>query len=310
MMKNPGWIDLQINGCLGIDYSQPDLTEEQFLKTAEWLFEQGTEVYLPTMVTCPMEIYHRNGEIIRKAVESHGLQKHVPGLHLEGPFLIPSPGAIGSHRPDWTQQPSAEAVRELFDAVGGFVCMLTLAAEAPGAVAAIQETRRLKVIPSVGHHLALSDSIERAAQQGALTLTHLGNGCPNFINRHFNPIWSGLAEDRLTAMIITDGNHLPPELIKVMLRAKGPSKVIVTSDGSCASGLKPGHYHLMNNDAVLEPDGKFWNPEKGCLVASSATIAKCMTYLESLDYLTDAELLQVGRTNALNLLQEVCGYQP
>ena len=34
-MRNPGWIDLQVNGCSGIDFSSPELTGDDFLRAAE-----------------------------------------------------------------------------------------------------------------------------------------------------------------------------------------------------------------------------------------------------------------------------------
>ncbi|MBO4618526.1 MAG: hypothetical protein J5654_00295 [Victivallales bacterium] len=307
-MKNPGWIDLQVNGCLGVDFSDATLTEEQFLRCAEWMLGQGTEVFLPTIITSTWEIYRRNGELIRRAVEGHGLKKHIPGLHLEGPFLNPAPGAIGAHNPAWTQPASAEAVRKLHDYCGGFLCLMTLGAEVPGADEAIAEARRLKIIPSVGHHLATSEDVRKAADAGALNLTHLGNGCPGMLDRHHNPIWSGLGEDRLTAMIITDGQHIPPELIKTFIRTKGVEHIIVTSDAASVAGLPPGKYRLAGNDGVLEPSGKFWNPSKNCLIGASAPIAQCMEYLDSLQLVDNEQLVKLGRANALSQLRTICGY--
>ncbi len=308
-MRNPGWIELQTNGALGIDFSDPELTEEQFLKVADWLLEMGSTVFLPTLITHPLADYRRNASVIRKAVQKRGLEKQIPGLHLEGPMLCPQEGAIGAHQSKWVQPPSAKLVRELQEMTDGFIRMLTVAANEPGAPEAIAEARKLRIIPSVGHHLATNEDLARAVEAGALTLTHLGNGCPNLIHRHHNTVLSGLAEDRLSAMIITDGSHLPPELIKVMVRTKGVDRIIVTSDGCMASGLKPGTYNLMGHDgAVIEPSGKFWYPPKGFLIGSTLTIAQCMDYLESLHLLTEEQLVQVGRDNPLRLLQEICGY--
>ena len=43
-------------------------------------------------------------------------------------------------------------------------------------------------------------------------------------------------------MFITDGYHLPPEFIKVALRAKTPERFIVVSDLSPVAGIEPGIY--------------------------------------------------------------------
>ena len=37
-MFNPGWVDLQVNGHIGVDYSDPDLTADDFMRSAEALF--------------------------------------------------------------------------------------------------------------------------------------------------------------------------------------------------------------------------------------------------------------------------------
>ena len=166
----------------------------------------------------------------------------------------------------------------------------------------IRHAVSLGITVGCGHQLANYEQLQKAEKAGARTLTHLGNGIPNMINRHKNPVWSGLACDDLIATIITDGHHLPPELIKCVIRMKGPDKVIVISDASPVAGLPPGRYHMLGNDAILEENGLFHNPEKGCLVGSSASMSDCMKYLESLDLLSKEDLEKVGYCNAMKLL--------
>ena len=99
-MEKISYADLQINGFMGVDFSAPDLTGDQFLKTAEHIFASGTALFLPTIVTSSKEVYLRNLGIMRQAAESHGLLKQIPGAHLEGPFISPKPGAVGAHIPE------------------------------------------------------------------------------------------------------------------------------------------------------------------------------------------------------------------
>ena len=299
-MKNPGWIDLQVNGHNGVDFSNPELTEDMVIKAAEELFAAGTEIFLPTIITGPMELYRRNIPIIKKAVESHGYADKVPGVHLEGPFISNTPGAVGAHNPAWVQIPSHEAVDQLN--ADGFIKIITIGADAQNAPEAISRARELGIHVSVGHHMADYAQVKAAADAGAELLTHLGNGCPNLIDRHNNPVWAGLAEERLTAMCISDGHHLPGELLKVFIRTKGVDKMIITSDQAEAAGFKPGRYFVLGNDAVLEPNGKLHNPVKKCLVGSASTMSMCMAFLESLNVWSEDELTRMGRTNALNLL--------
>lgn len=306
-MRNPGWVDLQVNGHLGVDFSDPELTADAFLRAAESLLESGTEVFLPTLCTAPLSLFRRNSDLIRRAVESHGLTRWIPGLHFEGPFISGSPGAVGAHQPQWTLRPDPETVAALCDAGGGFLRILTMAAELPGAVEGIAAARSRGVVVSLGHQLAGFPEVAAGAAAGAALLTHLGNGVPNQIDRHFNPIWAGLAEPRLKAMIITDGHHLPGELVRVIIRCKGVENVIITSDASRITGLPPGAYSVMGNASVLDPDGRLYCPERRCLVGSASTLSRCMAFLAGLGILDEDGLRRVGRDNPLAVLAAAQG---
>ena len=292
------WVDLQVNGHNGVDYSSPALTMEDVARSAEELCNAGTEVFLPTVITSSEELYRRNLPLIRHAVEKYHLEKHIPGIHLEGPMIT----SKGSHDPSLIRPASAENVRHFHEISEGFIRIMTVSADSPEAEETIREAKKLGIIPSVGHHMAGYEDMRRAADAGCSLLTHLGNACPNLMDRHENPLLAGLAEDRMTAMIITDGHHLPAGLIRIILKIKGPDKVIVTSDACSLCGCPPGEYSLWGNHSVLTADGKLHNPEKKCLVAAASTMEMCMNYLKALNILTEEECLKVGRDNALALL--------
>ena len=301
-MDKNSYADLQINGFMGVDFSAPDLTEDQFLKTAEHIFNSGTSLFLPTIVTSSKAVYLHNLGIMHHAVETHGLLELIPGAHLEGPFISSKPGAVGAHIPEYVIPPDAAFFDEIMDRSGGYVKLLTVAAEIPGMEAFIAHAVSRGVVVSCGHQLAEADDLQRAAKAGAKLLTHLGNGCPNLIDRHHNMIWAGMACDEMKAMIIADGHHLPPELIKCIFRVKGPDRIIVTSDAAPIAGFPPGRYSCWNNDAILEPDGLFHNPEKGCLVGSSASLKDCADFLRALDFLTENEIVKMTCTNPRKMI--------
>ncbi len=58
----------------------------------------------------------------------------------------------------------------------------------------------------------------------------------------------------------------------------------------------------MGNKVVLEESGRIYNPDKKCLVGSSATMLECMSYLASLKIFTLPQLLKVGYHNPLKLI--------
>lgn len=295
------YVDLQINGYMGVDFADPALTADQFLATADHIFKSGTGLFLPTIVTSSTEVYLRNLGIMYKAAESHGLLKNIPGAHLEGPFISDKPGAVGAHIPAFVRKPDSRFFDEFMERCCNYVTVLTVAAEVPGMDEFISHVVSKGVVVSCGHQLAQSADLSRAAKAGAKLLTHLGNGCPNLIDRHNNMIWAGMANDDLTAMIISDGHHLPADLVKCIIRCKGVDKVIITSDAAPIAGFPPGRYNCWNNDAVLEPNGRFHNPEKGCLVGSSVCVRQCAEFLASIGY-SEEEIDKMTITNPLKMI--------
>ncbi|MBN1125964.1 MAG: amidohydrolase family protein [Sedimentisphaerales bacterium] len=301
-MKISGWIDLQVNGYRGIDFSSSELTVESLGRACEELLQAGTTAFLATVITSPQERYQRNLAILAEVIESGNYAGQLLGIHLEGPFLSPADGARGAHDRQWITPPDTDYLEQLLDWARDDVRMITIAADQPGAEELATFANQKGITVSLGHHLAGSEDLRRLYKAGARALTHLGNGVPAMLHRHDNPILTGLAEEGLWAMLITDGHHLPPSLIKTILRTKGVDRCIVTSDASPLAGLAPGQYQTLGNEAVLEESGKLYNPNTGYLVGSSATMLDCMNYLTSLGLLTLDELIQVGFFNPLRLI--------
>jgi N-acetylglucosamine-6-phosphate deacetylase len=302
MFNIPGFVDVQVNGFLAVDFSQDDLTESEFIRVSRELLNRGTAAFLPTVITNSEENYKRNLPIIAKAMKYPEFKGRILGIHAEGPFLSNKPGAVGAHNPDWVKAPSIDFFKKMQEWADGQIKILTIAAENEGAEKLTKYAVEQGVTVSLGHQMAEYDDLKRCAEAGATLLTHLGNGIPNMIPRHHNPIWSAMACDGLTAMIITDGHHLPPTVIKSIIRAKGVENTIITSDASPIAGMPPGKYRTLGNYAVLEEDGLLHNPEKQCLVGSSATVLECANYLASLDFLTPEEIIKVAITNPLKAI--------
>lgn len=301
-MKANGFIDLQVNGFKGIDFSSPDLTLDKVVHVTHELVRQGTAGYLPTVVTSPMHIYEHNLPLLAQAMELDATKDRILGLHLEGPFISREAGIRGAHNPSWIIPPDISRFNRYMELAKGRIRMLTIAADVPGAEDLCRHATKMGVAVSLGHHNATSGDLERMVEAGAKSLTHLGNGIPEQIPRHENPVFAGLANDDLSAMIITDGHHLPLSLIKTIIRAKGISGIVIVSDSSPIAGLPPGEYEALSNRVRLEPDGKLFNPETGYLVGSSATMKQCIEFLERCDFLTEEDLVTVGFRNPLELI--------
>jgi N-acetylglucosamine-6-phosphate deacetylase len=150
--------------------------------------------------------------------------------------------------------------------------------------------------------MAKEEDLSKLVQAGAVSLTHLGNGVPRLLDRHENPVWAGLANDDLTAIIITDGHHLPASLLKTIIRTKGSERCVIVSDATFPAGLEPGRYHVLGHDVVLDETGLLYDPQTGYLAGSSAMMLDCMNHLSSLDLVSMNELLAMGFYNPLKLI--------
>ena len=299
----PGFFDVQVNGFVGVDFSSEELTEESFRHASHALLERGTVAFLPTIITSTESLTHRNLALMNSVLNQDAmLARHIPGFHLEGPFISKQPGAVGAHNPAAVRDPDCALFDRLYQWSAKRLRLLTLAAECPGADVLAQHAVSRGVTVSCGHQLATPEDLARLVTSGAKALTHLGNGLPNLVHRHHNPLLAGLAEERLNILFIPDGHHLPQPVLKIFARAAGADRLIATSDASPAAGLLPGTYDVLGNRAILEPDGRLHNPEKQCLVGSSATLIDCMNVLHRLGLFSLEELLRMGFYNPLGLL--------
>lgn len=298
----PGLVDLQVNGYKGVDFSGSDLTAADFARACRQLLAGGTTAFLPTLITSPADIYERNLPLIAETIDKDEFRGRVLGIHLEGPFISRQDGARGAHTAEWVRNPDAGYLDELIHLANGKVRLLTIAADQEGAVELSRHATSRGIVVSLGHHMATDQDLDRLVQAGAKALTHLGNAVPAMLERHRNPIWAGLANDGLWATLITDGHHLPPALIKTILRAKGPQRCIVVSDASPLAGMPPGRYKSMGANVVLEGNGRLYNPATGYLAGSSATIPQCVDCLRNLGLLDPDDLVRVCFSNPLALI--------
>ena len=268
-----GFIDIQNNGWMETDFSQPGLTLERVKEITRELVSKGTIAYCPTIITGNHETYKKNMAIIAKAMKDKEVGYHILGIHLEGPFISPEFGAVGAHPREYVIDPDPTIFDKFQEWAEGNIKILTVAPERPGCEKLIRHVTKQGVIVSIGHHMAKDSDLEMAVNAGAKLCTHVGNGIPNQIHRHDNPLWWQLSEDRVTCMFITDGHHLPADFIKVALRAKTPDRFIVTSDASPLAGMPPGKYLIFGSlPVVISENGLIYSEKSQSLAGSHATI--------------------------------------
>jgi len=273
----PPLLDIQVNGANGIDLQDPALEADRLLGITHFLASRGVGRWVPTLVTMDPEGMEHACRVIAKARAQHReLVLAIPGIHLEGPFISPVDGPRGAHPLAHVMPPDWRWFSRWLKAAAGKVLYTTLAPELPGAIPFIKRCVAAGVRVSLGHHHATAAQIRAAVDTGATLCTHLGNGVMTTLPRHENPLWPQLDENRLSASFIADLHHLPPEVLRVMVRAKMPQRSILVSDCTALAGAKPGRYASFGQEVELGKDGAIRIPGTAMLAGSANTLEECV----------------------------------
>lgn len=253
----PGLVDLQVNGCGGLDFNTLPLEPETVLRITGILLSAGVTAYCPTLITNSDEALAAAAAAIAEAARRYpAVRRGLAGIHLEGPFISPEDGPRGAHPRQHVCPPDWERFCRWQEAAEGRIRVVTLSPEWPGACSFISRCAESGVLVSIGHTAATPEQIRDAVAAGARMSTHLGNGAHLTLPRHPNYIWEQLAQEELYACMIADGFHLPPSVLKVILKVKGKQTILV-SDAVSLSGMPPGYYELhIGGRVVLTPEGR------------------------------------------------------
>ncbi|MGN8648181.1 N-acetylglucosamine-6-phosphate deacetylase [Gracilibacillus sp. HCP3S3_G5_1] len=267
----PGLVDLQVNGFMGIDFNKNPLTFSEWNKVTELLAGVGITTFFPTVITNSYEhLAHLFTETVKNLCILPVHSNIVGGFHLEGPYISPEDGPRGAHQQDFVRAPNWEEFCHLQEKAQGMIQIITLSPEWPEVTHFIQKAVESGVKVAIGHTAATSSQIKEAVQAGAILSTHLGNGAHPTLPRHPNYIWDQLAEDMLWASVISDGHHLPDNVLKVIHQLKKEHMILV-SDSVALAGMEPGQYNMpVGGEVTLSKNGRLHMRANKDLLAGSA----------------------------------------
>ncbi len=251
----PAFVDIQVNGFAGFDLNVATVTAADVCAMVRALWRVGTGFLYPTVVTASFENISNFLSAIIEVCEKNSLVAHsILGIHLEGPYISTEDGPRGAHPLEHVRDPDWDEFQRWQDIAGGMIRIVTLAPEKEGAIPFIEKLVADGVVVAIGHTDASVEEIRDAVSAGAKLSTHLGNGAHALIRRHPNYIWEQLAADELHASLIVDGHHLPPAVVKSMMRAKTLDRCILISDATALAGMPHGTYQFAGQPVELTPD--------------------------------------------------------
>lgn len=292
-----GLVDAQVNGFRGFDVNGADTTADTISQITVELASVGVTTWVPTIVTASEESITDALRSVEQARRRDSrVANAVPSVHIEGPFISDRDGARGVHDAEQIRPIDAAEV-ERWQAAGARVGVVTVSPHQADATAQISAIRALGVTVAIGHSHAAPQQITAAVDAGASLSTHLGNGIESLVKRHPNPIWTQLADDRLSCGLIADGHHLPSDTLEVMLRAKGPNRAFLVSDATALAGNPPGRYRTAVGGVVdLSVDGRLSYVGTEFLAGAAASLADGLRHV--------LRVTSVGLSQALRLVTE------
>jgi len=269
---SPGFIDMHVHGGGGRDTTEGEADAIVHMARAHARF--GTTGIAPACSAAPMDDLLRSVDAIKAA------QKKYPtilGVHLEGPFF--SVEQKGAQNEAYIKNPADVDYGPLLDRWDK-ILMMSAAPELPGGMELGRALRGRGILASVGHSDADYDTMAIALENGYSHVTHLYSGCS--IVRRINAfrvagvVESAFLLDGYSVEMIADGKHLPPPLLRLIYKIKGPERISLITDGVrySASDIEEGAVFSESGMDVIYEDGVMKLLSREAFAGSAATTDK------------------------------------
>jgi N-acetylglucosamine-6-phosphate deacetylase len=260
----PGFIDIQINGAYGFDFTEDP---SSIWDVGKRLPEQGVTSFCPTIITsAPDRVPAAQAAATIRPAGYIGAEPI--GLHVEGPYL--SREKRGTHPIEFLH----ESMPDNFDTSG--VAIMTVAPELPGAVEFIQRLVESGVVVSLGHSAATAAQTTAAIDAGASMGTHLFNAMPPMTAREPGLAGVLLTNPSVWPGVIVDGVHVADEMLRVAWSLASDRLILIT-DSISATGMPEGSYAVAGIPVQVH-DGAVRNDE-GALAGSVLTMDRAVAIL-------------------------------
>jgi len=262
----PGFIDLQLNGCGGVNFNDA-LNMETLEAMHQANLRSGTTGFLPTLITSPDEAIYQAIEVMRQYRQRY--PERIGGLHLEGPFL--NEVKKGIHEAGQIRAPDTELIDTLCEHAD-IISKVTLAPEqVPERT--IRQLVEAGILVSAGHTNASYDQGKAGFDAGIRFATHLFNAMSQLTGREPGMVGAIYDDSRISAGIIADGFHVAWANIRISHKLMGERLCLVT-DATAAAGASLEQFEFAGR-TIYYRDGKCLGDD-GTLGGSALTMIEAV----------------------------------
>ena len=249
---SPGFVDIHVHGCYEAMFDA-DMNLEALDKATRYHALHGTTSILPTTASSSHENVLKTVKTIAEAKKRGNAGARVLGAHLEGNYF--NPKCAGAQNPEYLFAAKPENYMPMVET--GIVRRVSAAPEVEGV---LEMSRRLSaqgILMSVGHSDADYDIMMAALDAGFSHVTHIYNAVSMLSNCYFYPqvgvCETALLHDEFTVEAICDGRHVPPQLLRLMCKIKGPEHFHAVTD-AVFSGAPDGPCNEYGMNCIVEDD--------------------------------------------------------
>ncbi len=297
-LLTPGLIDLHTHGVMHSLYeSGPDGLRAAVRELGRF----GVTTVLPTIVPQIRDGWlERLGEIAAAIPSVRDV--HIPGLHIEGPFMAVGGAACPTLPGDLA------LLERILAACGDQLAIMSLSPDAPDIVPVIRRLREKNVAVFLTHTRASVEQTEAALEAGATHATHFYDVfyAPAETDPGVRPVGAVeaiLADRRATVDFIADGIHVHPTAIRAAVAAKSWAGVVLITDSNIGAGLPAGTYDTPWGYPVrVSPDDAARHATKNFLAGSALTMDRGMANLLRWLDLPPEQVWAMGTLNPARVL--------
>ena len=297
----PGFVDVHIHAFKGMDAMQG---EEAVRHMSRELKKVGVAAFLPTTMSASPEDTVKALAGVKAVMERPEPDGAIVlGAHMEAPFLAEA--KAGAQLKQYFADPNEENWQRYTCGLESVVRLITMAPERAGAMEFISALTKKGITVSIGHTTADAETTHAAAEAGATHVTHTFNAQTPLNHRAPGVPGAALVDDRLQCEVISDGIHLHPDIVKLIIRTKGKEKLVAITDAMEAAGMPDGQYQLGGQEVFVHEGAA--RLKDGTLAGSTLTMIRAFQNLIRFGATPEEAALMTTKTPALSIGNEELG---
>ncbi|MBQ2794190.1 MAG: N-acetylglucosamine-6-phosphate deacetylase [Clostridia bacterium] len=269
-----GFVDIHQHGGGGADYMD-GRAEDFYLATSAHL-AHGTTSVMPTLLSADTEGLMRAIGGYKAALSDPRIKANLLGIHIEGPYI--SPKQAGAQKPEHIRKFNPEEYTAIADFAEGNIRRWSVAPEVEGAADFAKFAEKRGIALSIAHSDADLDTAREAFRLGYRHITHFYS-CISTVTRRNGYRVAGLLEagylmDGMDVEIIADGSHIPPDLLRYVMKFKSSERIALITDAMRAAGQSVSESFLgsaLDPLPVIVEDGVAKLTDRSAFAGSVAT---------------------------------------